>query len=417
MPSSEWDQHPYVAPRSRKKVLERADISVLRECREGPVDWIWPGCLPRRQFSLLVGFPGVGKSYVAVDLAARLTNQLPWPGTPGGSSPSPNEADQLLGFDPTPARRVVMVTMEDDCDQTVGWRFFKAGGDDTRMVLIDRILSRDADDPDSEIDHERGVDLDRHLYHLASLCEFDWKGVDLVIIDPIIGHYEGGETEARLRSLLQKLARFALDYDVAVLGIAHLRRDPATTDIYRALGSRALASVPRMIWTVQTDPADPHRRLVLPLKANLGPAPAGLAFRFGADRLVWEEASIHPPAGERRKAPAVAWDQAPIVLHEAMQFLQAILTDAELPATEILQRGRELGFSSATMYRAKSELKIASNRHGFGPLSVFHWSFATTAAATDSPSAAIEGDSVADTNFANPLIINGEAATEPELSE
>jgi hypothetical protein len=50
------------------------------------MEWIWPNVLPAGEFALLAGAPKVGKSQIAVDLAARLTNGAVWPdGAPGAS--------------------------------------------------------------------------------------------------------------------------------------------------------------------------------------------------------------------------------------------------------------------------------------------------------------------------------------------
>jgi len=43
------------------------------------VDWLWPGRIPIGKVTLLVGDPGVGKSLVALDIAARVTRGAPWP--------------------------------------------------------------------------------------------------------------------------------------------------------------------------------------------------------------------------------------------------------------------------------------------------------------------------------------------------
>ncbi len=38
-----------------------------------PIEWLWPGMIPMGKVTLLIGDPGIGKSLLAVDLAARLT--------------------------------------------------------------------------------------------------------------------------------------------------------------------------------------------------------------------------------------------------------------------------------------------------------------------------------------------------------
>src|SRR4051794_10979761 len=42
-------------------------------------DWLWPGRLALGKLALLEGDPGLGKSFVALDLCARLSAGRPWP--------------------------------------------------------------------------------------------------------------------------------------------------------------------------------------------------------------------------------------------------------------------------------------------------------------------------------------------------
>jgi len=43
------------------------------------VGWLWPGRVPSGKLTLVAGDPGLGKSLVALDIAARVTRGLPWP--------------------------------------------------------------------------------------------------------------------------------------------------------------------------------------------------------------------------------------------------------------------------------------------------------------------------------------------------
>lgn len=65
-----------VAPLSNEKEPDLVPLSSI-QCR--PVDWLWPGRIPRGKLTLLVGDPGTGKSTVTMDLIARLSigGQMP----------------------------------------------------------------------------------------------------------------------------------------------------------------------------------------------------------------------------------------------------------------------------------------------------------------------------------------------------
>src|SRR5580704_1322441 len=50
------------------------------------VEWLWPGWLAAGKLHLMAGMPGVGKSFVTCDLAARITTGKLWP---DGSAAAP----------------------------------------------------------------------------------------------------------------------------------------------------------------------------------------------------------------------------------------------------------------------------------------------------------------------------------------
>jgi AAA domain len=49
------------------------------------IEWLWPKRIPLGKLVLFVGHPGLGKSFTALDVAARLSTGAGWPdGSPGG---------------------------------------------------------------------------------------------------------------------------------------------------------------------------------------------------------------------------------------------------------------------------------------------------------------------------------------------
>jgi hypothetical protein len=69
VPDSGWQ------PRSRHD----PQPTLADTARRG-VPWLWPGRIALGRVTLLVGDPGVGKSLVALDIAARVSTGRPWPG-------------------------------------------------------------------------------------------------------------------------------------------------------------------------------------------------------------------------------------------------------------------------------------------------------------------------------------------------
>ncbi|MFN0056596.1 MAG: AAA family ATPase [Planctomycetales bacterium] len=301
-----WRSAELFQPNAYPNVVERAALDYVALDTPDPLEWIWPRVIPRGSLTLLAGMPGIGKSFVAIDIAARLSGGLPWPGTrPKASVP------------------------------------------------------------------------DGDLQHLESSLRA-WRGVDLLVIDPVVAYLEQRESEPYLRKVLADLARLAAEYRLAVLAIAHLRSDPAKSSIYQALGSRALATIPRCIWTVLPDPARSRRRLFLPLKMNHTATPPGYRFEFGPTRLVWEDRPIHQMASDPAVTHTEHW-----AMDEAIDSIQSKLAAGEVPAAEVIEEASRCGLPLITLTRAKQKLKVQSYRKGFGPGGTWTWSLNSRSQVTD----------------------------------
>src|SRR5437016_5021698 len=51
----------------------------LSQIRPEPIQWLWERYVPRGKIALLDGDPGIGKSLLTIDLAARLSRGGPLP--------------------------------------------------------------------------------------------------------------------------------------------------------------------------------------------------------------------------------------------------------------------------------------------------------------------------------------------------
>src|SRR5208337_2012961 len=76
-----------------------------------PSKWLWPGVIPAGKLTLLVGDPGVGKSLLTLDIAARVTRGRPWPDC---------SAACAIG-------EVILLSAEDDPADTIKPRLLAAG--------------------------------------------------------------------------------------------------------------------------------------------------------------------------------------------------------------------------------------------------------------------------------------------------
>ena len=76
----------------------------LAEVEPEPIRWLWPGRIALGKLTLLAGDPGLGKSLITIDLAARVSTGAAWPDTPS---------------EPNPTGGVVLLSAEDDLADTI----------------------------------------------------------------------------------------------------------------------------------------------------------------------------------------------------------------------------------------------------------------------------------------------------------
>src|SRR5690606_31680638 len=76
----------------------------LNELDRREVDWLWPGRIPLGKLTLLAGDPGLGKSLLTLDLAARISRGAAWPCAEKSVAPTGS---------------VILLSAEDDLRDTV----------------------------------------------------------------------------------------------------------------------------------------------------------------------------------------------------------------------------------------------------------------------------------------------------------
>src|ERR671917_1290149 len=104
---------------------------LLSEVEPEHVEWLWPGRLPLGKLAVLDGDPGLGKSALTLDLAARVSAGLELPDG-GRSGPA----------------GVVLLSAEDGLEDTIRPRLDAAEGDPSRVAALTLVETvRYAPDP------------------------------------------------------------------------------------------------------------------------------------------------------------------------------------------------------------------------------------------------------------------------------
>jgi hypothetical protein len=314
----------------------------LSQVKSRRVRWLWRGRIPLGKVTILDGDPGLGKSAIALDLAARLSRQHYMPD--GSSSDLDSPVTTLF------------LSAEDDLEDTIRPRLEAAGAD------LDRIHALTGDNLPTIPD-----DLQR----LRQLIEA--INAQFIVIDPLMAYLSPNVNSFRdqdVRQALAPLSRLASELMVAPTIIRHLNKANTPHALYRGGGSIGIIGQARSGLLVAPDPQDQseQRRILAVTKTNISKPPPALAYHTeeapnGAFRIVWEGPTHHtansiliaPPSSEARSA-----------LAEAQDFLRQMLANGSCPSDKVDSEALKLGISKTTLKRARAELGVKAEKVGFG---------------------------------------------------
>ncbi|HUQ69513.1 MAG TPA: AAA family ATPase, partial [Planctomycetaceae bacterium] len=289
----------------------------LDERRVERVSWLWEGRVPLGKVALVVGDPDVGKSFVLLDLAARVSRGEGVPPETGPGRP----------------RGVLLLCADDDVDDTVLPRLVACGADLCRVVWVSSLVEEPATPqaaggpgvrrgsaPDTRrpltadrlpqsggeggmieewtatpqaAGERRMVSLGRDVGRLEAAARA-MGDCGLIVIDPVSAYLGGTDSNSNVevRRVLWRLGEMARSLGTAVVLVSHHRKAGAASVLHRAIGSLAFTAASRVVLAVVEDPAVGGRKLLLPVKMNLLPASSGRAFRIEEGRVAWEPEAV-----------------------------------------------------------------------------------------------------------------------------
>lgn len=286
-------------------------------------EWLWPNYIPCGALTSLDGDPGLGKSTLALDLAARVSRGGPMPdgqtGTPG---------------------RVLLLSAEDDLARTVLPRFVAAGGDLDNAFVLD-IAANGVEGERLTVPDSVGVlrrKIERH-------------GVTFVVIDPLVAFFSPGidaHKDQSVRAALAPLAAVAEDTRATILMVRHLAKATGRTAIYRGGGSIGIIGAARAGYIVTKDPDDEGQRVFAQVKSNLGPSMPSLSFRVASDpspRIEWQGVSDYSADelvvhADRRGEEVGRHDRFAFLLSALVNFVEASGGTWEGSAADLVQAAR-----------------------------------------------------------------------------
>jgi AAA domain/RepB DNA-primase N-terminal domain len=320
-------------------VTRHAVLTRLADIEAQSVEYVWPGRIARGRLNLLIGDPGLGKSFVSLDVAARVTRGQFWPD--GGIAPTGD---------------VIVLSAEDNAADTIRPRADALGADVARIHILSAIRTGDAADQDQQF----SLVTDLPLLEVA-IVE---TGAILVNIDPVsayLGTKLDSYKDAHVRSVFGPLAALAERRNVAIVGIMHLSKGTDRRALYRALGSVAFVAAARLVLAVAPHPDDDDARVLVPVKSNICAPAATLAYRLTDGVLTWSRDPVLSLTADQLLSAQV------LDRHErqdAADWLRTVLADGQVPVTILQQEAKAAGMAWRTVERAKAQLGVDAVRLG-----------------------------------------------------
>lgn len=230
--------------------------------------WLWKGYFPKGHVCILDGSPGLGKSSVLLDLAARVTRGSSMPFSSVQSEPSD----------------VVVLSAEDAITTTIRPRLEAADADLGRIHILSGV---------KEKDDERSFEVVRDVERLEYLI----AGVQatFVIIDPLVAFLGPSDfhRDQDVRRVLRALAGVAQRRSCCICVVRHLNKNENASLIFRGGGSIGVIGAVRLGMLMAAHPTDPESRVVAVYKSNIGKIPESVKFKlvddpeYGAARVEW----------------------------------------------------------------------------------------------------------------------------------
>ncbi len=338
-------------PGYRPTIPSLADItSDLR-----PIEWVWPGWIPRSLITVLGASQGSGKSFVATDLAFRTIHNK---GFPDGAP--------IV----RPGANIIYVDAE-MVPQILNQRAEHYGLDRSKLFVM-------LPETGEMIDLGQPRYQDR-LVEMAALLN-----PELIIIDSLSSVHSGGQNNVEdVRSFMGYLIRLTSWTQCGLVLVHHIRKpsngqqrmmnfDLGMEDLSGSGYITQQARVVLGLRVVQTGPEfDPNGpREFKVLKTNLGPYQDPLGFEF---------APLHPAGVMLKwKTTAPKTYHEPTQMDECKEWLEDFVkaNPEGVKVKDVIDAGRDQGLNRRMIFRARQELSshIANTEGRKSSVNRWKWS-------------------------------------------
>ena len=259
---------------SRKTGSATARTISLSDVTPERVRWLWPPYLPLGKLATLDGDPGMGKSTIAIDVAARISTGRPMPN--GTATDLGGPAD------------VIFMSAEDDPSDTIRPRCDAVGGNVHRIHLLNTVIEQTATGS-----LEVPWTIPHHVAQLEAVIRRHHAA--LVVIDPLtafVGRDVKLISQQDATAALFPLAKVAGLTGSTILVVRHLTKSGGDNPLYRGGGAVTIIGQSRAGLVVAPEEPGSRRRVLASTKNNIGPSGPATTYGIvsdpqGRSRIVW----------------------------------------------------------------------------------------------------------------------------------
>jgi hypothetical protein len=314
------------------------NIRSMREVTAMNAKWIWDDYLSLGTITGMSGDPAAGKTFVALAIAAALSNGRQ-PGSP-----------KVTG-DPV---TTLYISTENRVETVTKPRFVALGGDLDRLITLDDEISlKDI----SKI--ERAIEVSK---------------AQLVVFDPLQSYLTGIDMHRsnETRPILDGLTRLAERKEICVLFLRHLAKQQGGRAIHKGLGSIDITAAMRTEFLIGNRADEPLNKALILIKTNNGVYPPPVAFTITplttdidgstikTATLTWKGRSnltLADLTGSETKSSSKT--QVEI----AIEYLKKELKDGKRLQSELEQ---DADVSERTLQKAAKIMQLKKHREGEG---------------------------------------------------
>ena len=310
------------------------------------VRWLWPGRVPLGKLTTFAGIGGLGKTFVLLDMAARVSRGLPWP----------DSNDECA-----PMGKVLFLSGEDDPDDTLAPRLFEMGADLSKIAFLRM----------EKLDTFTLADLQL----LEAARAQTGPELNFVVIDPP-SSFLGDKDEhknAEVRGLLSPIKSWCARHMLAAVLNTHLNKQSAKVEaMARVMGSVAWVNAVRAANIFSRDPEDYGRVFFVPMKVNVGLPGPGWSYRIvphgDCARVQWlgqvdlsADQAISRERGTLRHVKAAEW------------LIEQFKKKREWESEDLINAAKQEHISRNALFEAKDRLHLPKARRNGHPDGSHSW--------------------------------------------